>query len=302
MPLAGIAPPKRDHRIHIVRMALREEGYIEVLPLSLVSAALLTQCALDPAGAPEIENPLGEDSRLLRTSTLPGLLAHAQRSLLHAGETLQTFEAGHVFARGAPEHLELGMLLASRTETNLRCDPFLLLKDQLTAVLRPLGFQPHMAPSSHAPSSAHPGRSADIAAGDAVIGQLFEVHPAVRERFDLPHRAAAALIDLSRLFALQGETHLARPLPSFPSVTYDVTVTADARVRCADLLAKARASSPLLWEIVVADLYEGAPLAPHRYTITFRCTYRAADRTLTDEEAKREHERVIAAFGMPVAG
>ena len=75
---------------------------------------------------------------------------------------------------------------------------------------------------------------------------------------------------------------------------YDSTIARSQKQSFEALLAKLQKSHPLLEHVEVHDLYAGAPLKTGEYNLTLRCTYRAPDRTLTEEEAKEAHEKVMA--------
>ena len=49
-----------------------------------------------------------------------------------------------------------------------------------------------------------------------------------------------------------------------------------------------------LRDIEVFDVYEGKPLAPGQKSLALRLTYRAQDRTLTDDEMKKSQDRIIS--------
>jgi len=296
LPSAKIDPPKRDQRIHILRDALKEEGFMEILPLSLVSPSLLRKCSIDTSTATTIENPLGEELSLMQPSTLPGLLEHAEKNILNVPKTLATFQWGQVFAKGEDDELEMGLLMSSWVETGLNDDPFLVLKSKLTRALKQVGYESSIELMKNTPPYAHPGRVAAFAVSNDPIGIIFEVHPGVREQFDLPHRSAAARISLSRLLTIEPQTVKVSPIPQFPSVTYDVTLPFDQSKSAKEFTDKVKKTSDLLESVEVSNLY-AEPGQVYQYNITIRCVYRAKNRTLTEEEAKEEHKAVLALVG-----
>lgn len=298
LPEAPMRLPTRDARLVRLRTGLKEEGFLEIVPLSFLSPGVLQKCGMNPADVTAVRNPLSEETALLQPSTLPGLLTHAERNILHTGDALQTVQIGHVFGKNTPEHTECGVLIASMTETNLAHDPFLILKQSLRSALHGAGYALSIAPLATHPPFAHPGRSAVIAVNGQGVGMIFEVHPTVRGRFGLRHRAAAATFDLTALFGLPPASTRATPIPQFPAVTYDVTLTRSHAEPFGPLLQKLRGGHPLLEHVDVHDLYAGKPLSNEQYNLTLRFTYRSPERTLTEEEAKAAHEQVMATAGV----
>ncbi len=292
MPSAALDIPKREERMHLLRDALKEDGFTEIVPLSLIGPDLLKKCNLDPLHAVRLEHPLSEDFSILHPATLPGLLAHAQKNLLFARDVIQTWHGARIFPLKGEEHLECSVLLASLTDTTTSNDPFLRLKRSLSRSFSESGWALSLAPAKNIPSVAHPGRCADIVVAGKTVGAIFEIHPAVRARFDLTHRSAAATFNVTELLALPSGVKFAASTPHFPAVIYDITVKRTHQKPFAGLMQKLEKSDPLLESVAVHDLYSGAPLQENEYNLTLRCTYRAADRTLTEEEAKKAHQKI----------
>ncbi len=86
----------------------------------------------------------------------------------------------------------------------------------------------------------------------------------------------------------------AAPVPAFPDIVYDVTIQRTQKDALEKLMRKAHGVDPLLADVSVKDLYNGKPLKDGEYNLTLRFTYRAEDRTLTEDEAKKAHEKVLA--------
>ncbi len=310
MPVALLKPAEREERTHTLRDALKLLGYTELVPLSLTSKALLKRSGFDPEQAVSIVNPLSEEWAVLHTSTVPSLLEHAQRNILNAGDRLKTFHLAAVFTKGKPEHLELSLLLADLRTANddVKQEPLLLLKRDVTDALASLGL--HIDVSAvKGGGAAHPGRSAELfvhtarkgneaSAPQLRIGTLYEVHPSVSTAFDIRGRAAIATIDVTSLLSLPHQTLVARGVPAFPAVTYDVTHTLSHREQAGPMIRNLRDADPLLESVEVIDLYSGKPHPAGEYSLTLRFTYRADDRTLTEDEAKKAHDKVLKAANL----
>ncbi|PIR53613.1 phenylalanine--tRNA ligase subunit beta [Candidatus Peregrinibacteria bacterium CG10_big_fil_rev_8_21_14_0_10_49_10] len=295
MPHESIDLPARDHRLQQVRRSLKESQYSEFLPLSLLGPELLTRCGMDPTKAVEIENPLGEELSLVQPSLLPRLLEYASEQMRHVDDVLRTFHQGNVFLSHNESFLSLGILCAHRHVSDLKASSFFVLKQDLALAFSVAGFQLSLAQARHTDAAQHPGRSAILSVGDAEVGSLFALHPTIATRFDLPAGTAVTLLNLTALLEQVSAPTIASGISQFPAVVYDETVPFDHQRVLHDAFSQARKASALLEHIEVADLYgkEGEST----YKLTFRCTYRAPDRTLTEEEAKKEHGKVVAVFG-----
>ena len=295
LPEASIEPPERDQRVHLLRDGLKDQDYLELLPLSLVGPDLLKKCKMDPESCTVISNAIGKETSLVTPSAMPALLEHAERNMLLAGDVLRTFHISTVFSDGKDDHTELGVLVACKSDPTLKGDPFLLAKQELTEALGDAGYRVTIDVCKDPLVFAHGGRCAIVKVNEAEAGVLFEVHPEVRSAFDLPARAAGALLNLDVVLEKEPESTVFASLPTFPSVTYDKTVTVSHAKSVGDLLTKLRESSDLLESAEVADLYgeEGAD-----YNLTLRFVYRASDRTLKEEEAKEEFAKAEKVLGV----
>ncbi len=287
-----LAPPARDQRLHIIRDAFVSLGYYELLPLSLVGPDLLKKCRMDPVSCVKIGNPLGEEVSLMQPCVVPRLLEQAEQNMLLVEDSLKTFHVGAVFSADGSQTNALGALLASRTETDASDDPFLSLKRDIFDVLDRVGYSPVLRLPDSIPVAAHSGRCASVTVEGQGVGMLYEVHPSVRSAFSLPHRAAAFTLNLDALLKIAPAKRYSRTVAQYPAITYDITMTLSREKALETILEKIRKSSVLLESVEVADIYAGKPLSPAQYNVTVRCTYRSPERTLTEEEVKREHAKL----------
>lgn len=294
LPRGTIEAPPRDPRIDRLRDSLKEQGFLEILPLSLLGPDLLRKCRLEVSDAMEVANALGAELSLMQTSLLPRLLEHASQNLLEVADAVRTFTCSHVFSQTKGEWQECGILIAERREHPLGATPFLQIKQFLLEEFQGAGYAVAFRAATSIPPFGHPGRSADLMVDGKVVGLVCELHPSVSASFDLPGRAAVALLDLTMLLSLPAHSMPFAPLSQYPSIAYDLTVTLNAGKKSAEFISKIRRSSPLLADVSVVDLFEGKQLPKGAYNLTVRCTYRAPDRTLTEEEAKKAHDAVLA--------
>lgn len=294
MPAGDLTPPARDHRIKKLRCALRENGFTEILPLSLTGMTALEKSGVDTAKVLTIENPLGEELGALHPHTLPALLEHAERNLALIDGPLKTFHWGTVFAKNLPEHKELTVLWTPPRggSIDMRTSPLLQTKAVLQHVFSRIGAPIDVRETRDAESVAHPGRIGSMVIHDTTVGTLYEVHPDILKRYGLPTRTAAATINLSAILAMATEVTVPTPLPQFPAVTYDETVDVRSSQSVGPLLTHLKENHPLLVNIAVVNLYQ-AREEKTSYKLTVRCTYRAADRTLTEDEAKKTHAEIL---------
>ena len=147
-------------------------------------------------------------------------------------------------------------------------------------------------------SAFHPGRCAQVSVEDDVVGVVGELHPLVREAFDLPAQPVGALeLDLEALLAQAiavGKVRTMRPIPRFPSVSQDLALVVDEGFAAQKVQeAIVEAGGRLLRRVELFDLYRGEQIPSGKKSLAYSLTYQAEDRTLTDDEVARVQERIV---------
>lgn len=293
MPRASIQPPKRDTRLNTLRDALKDNRYTELLHLAFVSPSLCAKMKMNAADALKIENALGEELSLLRLNILSSLLETAGREMRQSSTALKLFEVGNIFSKKGGEQTRLCLLIAAKGKTTLKDDPLLTLKADVLRTARAAGYTLSFEQmSKDLPPSMHPGRAASVYCQGTYIGCMAEVHSSITKAVDLPARAAFISLDTKALFALKPDTLVIKALPVFPAISYDETLPMNPKRTYGELMKKVLGQSPLLKNVEMVDLYEDA--SSKRMTLRF--TYRADDRTLSEDEVRKVHSGVVQAL------
>ena len=127
------------------------------------------------------------------------------------------------------------------------------------------------------------------------IGVLGELHPSVRERLDVgTARVVAAELDLDALIeAAQAPSF--QPLSRFPATVQDLSIVAPVAVPEARVAALIRrGAGDLLAALTLFDVYTGPQLGADKRGLTYHLTFRATDRTLTDEALAKVRKKIIS--------
>lgn len=105
-------------------------------------------------------------------------------------------------------------------------------------------------------------------------------------------RVVAAELRMDVLFAHRGGTPAFKQLPKHPAITRDLALVADDAVPAADIASRIRkAAGKALESLTLFDVYTGEHMAPGKKSLAYSLVLRAADRTLTDEEAENAVKR-----------
>jgi phenylalanyl-tRNA synthetase beta chain len=139
----------------------------------------------------------------------------------------------------------------------------------------------------------HPGRCAALTVDGQVIGYAGELHPAVCTALELPKRTCALELNLDAL-PLPGVT----PAPAFstyPPALIDVALVVPEATPAGDVhRALVDGAGPLLESVRLFDVYTAEQLGEGRKSLAYKLTFRAADRTLTGEEAVAARDAAVS--------
>ncbi len=280
-------------------------GLDEVMTYSFPSEALLARLRLDPGPSLRLRNTLSADHVRLRTEIAHNLLAALERNATHT-PAFGVFEVGRVFyPEPGPDGLprqphHVGVLTYDRGASSSEAATALFrrLKGILLLVLERLDLETPAAdePAGSPKPWAHPNRAVTVAASGRGVGVLAAVHPAVMQALDCPGAAVIAEVDLDAVLALPRRTRAFTPIPRFPSVQADLSFIVEEGARAGDLVPMIRGhAGHTLVGVEFVTEYRGPPVPAGHRSVTFRMTFQAPDRTLSEAEVRESVARVVAA-------
>ena len=307
--LAGEYTP-HESKLRSLRRALKGLSFHEAINLSFIDAAHDDAFALIPAfantaaGFVTLKNPIVEEAVRMRPTLLAGLLTALRHNLNHGVRDVRLCEIGRVFAKsregvlpGEREALALlatgGVVQSGRAAAVSETD-FYELKGALEAGvgamnLGPLSFEPGTVKHLQA------GQAALISLEEiGVIGSIGKLAESLAGTFKFRQPVYVAELDLSQLLASAELAVHYHPLPRYPSVVRDVTLLLDRKVSVAEILSSVAAENVVDCRgAAFVGTYEGTNIPAGKRTVTLRVEYRAADRTLRDEEVEERQRNLI---------
>ncbi|CQR64976.1 phenylalanine--tRNA ligase subunit beta [Streptomyces leeuwenhoekii] len=336
-PPAGRGLTRRQRLHRRVGRALAGAGYVEAPNYPFVSEQVFDQLGLaadDPLRrVVKLVNPLSDEEPALRTSLLPGLLGALRRNDGRGSHDLALFETGLVFhpreeQRAAvrlpvdrrptdeelagldaalpdqPRHVAV-VLAGAREQAGWwgkgRPADWADAVEAARTVAREAGAELIVRKGQYGPW--HPGRCAELAVAvdgtERVVGHAGELHPRVLKALGLPARTCAMELDLDAVERSGDALPQAPGISAFPVATQDVALVVDAFVPAAEVEAALReGAGELLESIRLFDVYENADqLGEGRKSLAYALRFRAADRTLTVDEASAARDAAVALAG-----
>ena len=277
----------------------RSLGYSEIITYSFVSPAIFDQIRI-PADSPlrntlKIQNPLGEDTSIMRTIALPSMLDILSRNYAYHNKAAKLYELAKIYlpveGQALPE--EPKMLLLGTYGTG---ETFFSLKGELEAIMTGLRLPKATYAAVKDNPSYHPGRCASVSIDGQLLGYMGQVHPQVAKNYGMDGEIYCAELDFTKMTGLVLPEPTYVPLPKYPSVSRDLALVCDEAVTVAAAEEVIRASAgKLLRDVRLFDIYRGTGIPEGKKSMAFSLELRSDDRTLTDADSEAVMSKVLAA-------
>ncbi len=242
-----------------------------------------------------ISNPLGEDTSVMRTTSLPSMLEILTRNCNFNNENVRLFEVATVYIPTGKDTLphENKVLTVGMYGG---CD-FFTVKGICENVLKLAAISDVTIRSTDKNPSYHPGRCACLYSGDTYLGVLGQVHPSVMQNYGIDIPVYAAELDFDKIFDLMKAEKLYTPLPKFPASTRDFSFVCEEALEVGTIQeAMKKAGGKLVESVSLFDIYRGPQVGENKKSVSMRVTLRAADRTLTVEEMDKISAKILSAL------
>lgn len=239
----------------------------------------------------KITNPLGEDTSIMRTTTIASMLDTLSYNYSHRNENVGLFEIGKVY-------LPKGDVLPEEPEKitiGLYGDyDFYVLKGIVGLLLESLNVKDAEFAAETANPTFHPGRTASLSIAGKICGVLGEVHPDVLSTYEIEAACYVAELDLTTIFEAADNAVKYKRLPRFPAAERDIAMLVDKTVPVAELEKTIKkASGDILDSVKLFDVYEGAQIPEGKKSVAYAISFRAADRSLTNDEVSRVFNKIV---------
>jgi phenylalanyl-tRNA synthetase beta chain len=278
----------------------RSCGYSEIITYSFISPTCYDKIGWAPdeplRNSLKILNPLGEDTSIMRTTTLPSMLDILARNYSYRNKDVRLYEIGRVYLPGGPDGLANEPRMLTLGAYGEGYD-FFTMKGAVESVLRDLRIAGAAFRACQDDPSYHPGRCAGVYAGEKLLGVMGQIHPAVAANYGVDCELYCAELSFEALLEAQGPGAEYHPLPRFPAVSRDIAVVCREEVTVGELEACIRkAGGRLLRDVVLFDIYRGQGVAEGSKSVAFSMTLRADDRSITAAEADGEVKDILTAL------
>ncbi len=287
-----------------VRDTLTAAGFFETVTLSFVSSELADlivgwdSVPTHSDGRDRVPTYLSVDhssrrqENILRQSLIPSLLVVRRDNERHGNFNAKLFETAGVYLAARPgdptaeprrvAFVTGGSFVEAKgvVETLAR-----RINPQSLVRVRP-SDQPHFVL----------GRGAEVLLNGQPIGWLGELSRDVTDKLDLRDAVIAAELDLATLEAVPNLVPTFSELPRFPCISRDLNFVLDESITWEVLLEVVHsAAGPSLDGATFGGQYRGQQIPANKKSYLLTVSFRAADRTLTNDEVDAAVKSVIDA-------
>lgn len=324
MPLQPCAPPERDPMRDLFQ-EMREElsgacGMHEVWTHSFMRDPVLDKIGFKPDLCCELANPINQEETRMRTALLFNLLEVMEKNQRHSSD-FEIFELGRTYHK-LDEDGELplersgvcALLYRKRPENEIFFEARGALECLFEKMkIRSIEFRSIEGVSSRLEHGwsresegkddlgsnrpwVSPGRALAVYAGGAPVGALYELHPRILSRLDVPGAAAVFELDLEALMAHRSDEIAYSPIPRYPSISFDTSLLVDEKVTWSEIekTVTKNASKKFFESVEFNDLYKGEGIPAGRKSVNFKITFRAKNKTLSQKDADKFYSKLIA--------
>jgi len=272
-----------------IREILRGLGFYEVIGISLEEEEIFKKANLSLSESVRLKNPVSTRQNLLSTHLFPHLLKIAFGNLNQGIEELRIFEMGNIFNKKKDilyEKISLSSLVVEKEFD------FFSLKGIGEVLLKELGIEGVDFSFGEYPYLSL-NEGATIKKNDVTLGLLGRIHKKVAERFQLPPYLYLLEFNLSNLFSFYNSKKRVKALPKFPFIRRDLSLFVKKEILTEEIKKLIFEEGEELEKVEFFDLYQGKPIPSGYKSLTCSLIFRAADRTLKDEEVNKIQEKII---------
>ncbi len=272
-------------------------GFDEIITYSFISPTYYDKIRMpeDALGRKsfKILNPLGEDTSIMRTTTLPSMLEILTRNYNFRNKAARLYEVGKIYQPGGEDGLAIESKVLTLGAYGEDVD-FYAMKGVVESVLAHIRARDvHFEPCLDNPSY-HPGRCAWVYAGSDIVGVFGQIHPLAAKNYGVDAPLYCAELSFDELMLAKGPTPEYTPLPKFPAVTRDIAVVCDEAVTVGALEAAIRKGAKgLLKGAELFDIYRGQAVPQGKKSVAFNLVLRSDERSLTAEEADEDVQSIL---------
>lgn len=269
----------------------------EIMTPGLYGEDTLTAYRVNEDQLMRVLNPVTEDQKIMRADALPHMIETLKRNLSNKVFNFKLFELTKIYKdQGKEEPKEfrsLSMLMSAPLKSvDVKGYDFFALKGVIEFLAGVLGIEIDFKEDGL--PSLHPGKSAVVTSGEAVLGHMGQLHPEIALEQGIEQDVFLAVLSLDLLRSLRNIKQY-KDLPRFPSMERDLAVVVDEEIKAGQVeKIILESGSPLVNKGECFDVYKGQQVPEGKKSLAFSLAFSSPDRTLTDAEVQEKINIIIS--------
>jgi phenylalanyl-tRNA synthetase beta chain len=278
------AIPERQQDMSRIRQAMIARDYQEVVTYSFVDESWEKDFGGNAAPI-RLANPIAEQLSVMRSNLLGSLVDTLRFNLNRRQPRVRLFEISRVFSHkeeAIDQRRRLGAIAygyahSEQWGTEARSIDFYDLRGDLESLFSPRTIE--LVAALH--PALHPGKSAQVVVDSQEVGWIGELHPALRQRYEIPEAAVAFEVDVDSVAERAIPAYEA--FSKYPFVRRDIAIEVADDIPVQTLLASLnKGRSSIVKDVAVFDLYRGKGIDSGKKGLAFRVLLQDTQKTLTD--------------------
>lgn len=242
-----------------------------------------------------LNNPLGEEYSAMRTTLLSNMLEVLGRNFKRKVEEAGAYEIGNLFF---PKEIPVKNLPIEKKSLCMgmygKNVDFYTIKGSVERFLDAMGIKEYKFIPEKNNETFHPGRCATVLYKDHVIGTIGEIHPNVADNFEIDTRVYCGELDFNIILQITRRDSIYKSLPKYPAVLRDIAVVLGEDVPSQSIIDIITDNGgKLLEKVDFFDMYKGAQIEDGKKSMAYSLSFRADDRTLTDEDINKIFDKIV---------
>lgn len=283
-----------------IKEVLVNNGFSEIYTYGFVSKNDLEKSNIDEEikkYAITIINPLSEEYKLMRPSTIPSMLQTLATNYNKKNEATKLFDISRNY-KNINQEIEKGEvpLQEEILTIGMYSDDinFYVLKGIIENILEFINVNRYDIEKETKNRSYHPGRCANLKVGIDTIATFGEIHPEVLENYGIGKRAYMAEINITKLVKYSRVNKKYVEVPKFPAVERDIAVIVDENIEVGQIeKIITKKAKKLLESIKLFDIYRDEKLGENKKSVAYSLIFRDKNKTLSDEEINTIMNNII---------
>lgn len=290
-----------------IRKMYMNLGFMDTINYSLVSEIESKQFTTTNYPNVKLLMPMSENHSTLRQSLIPGIVNTAKYNLARRQNNLKLLEIGRVFFGSGDDNIQpeekvyLSALLTGDEYTTKwlkeeKKFDFYSAKGYLELLFEKLGILGDISYSKDIIENMHPGRTAKVLYKNNEIGFIGELHPSYSKENDIS-TSYIFEIDLDKIIFEEKVKPKYEEISKYPKVNRDIAMLIDSTDEYQNIYNLIISlGDKLIYNVELFDIYEGIGLPIGKKSIAITLTYSDKDKTLTEEDINRIHNKVEKAL------